>query len=96
MITVVVNGLINCVTSLFGPLITPIYLFILSLQATYYDDTRTGVLDGLINFVTGIFGKKEEEAESSDDSSPALVKSLKPTVSIAVLEEKVKQLQIPY
>jgi hypothetical protein len=48
------------------------------------------VLDGVINFVKGIFGKKEE-SEESDDSSPALVKSLKPTVSIAVLEEKVNQ-----
>lgn len=57
-------------------------------QATYYDDTRTGVLDGVINFVKGIFAKKEE-TEESDDSSPVLVKSLKPTVSIAVLEEKV-------
>lgn len=58
------------------------------IQATYYDDTRTGVLDGLINFVKGIFSKKEE-TEEGDDSSPVLVKSLKPTVSIAVLEEKV-------
>jgi hypothetical protein len=48
------------------------------------------VLDGVINFVKGIFDKKEE-SEESDDSSPALVKSLKPTVSIAVLEEKVNQ-----
>ena len=37
----------------------------------------------------GIFGKKEEAEEAEDSSSPALVKSLKPTVSIAVLEEKV-------
>ena len=46
------------------------------------------VLDGVINFVKGIFGKKDEK-EGGDDESPALVKSLKPTVSIAVLEEKV-------
>ena len=61
--------------------------FLPYLQATYYDDSRSGVLDGVINFVKGIFAKKEE---SESEESPALVKSLKPTVSIAVLEEKVQ------
>ena len=42
-------------------------------------------MDGVINFVKGIFGKKEEESEDE----PAITKNLKPTVSIAVLEEKV-------